>query len=151
MNSYLSFLLIVILNFLLFYIFFHKTSKKSHKIKLEKGEYQVVVVINKDLKMSKGKVLSQFGHAIDALHEKLQEYPELVEIWRNSGSAKIALKGSQEDFKKIIEECKNRNFIFTRIYDAGRTQVTPGSNTVIAVGPATKKQLEDVTGHLSLY
>ena len=28
-------------------------------------EYEVVVVINNDLKMKKGKILSQFGHAID--------------------------------------------------------------------------------------
>lgn len=141
----------VIVNLILFFFFYRKIYGKRRKIKLEKGNYQVSVVINKDLNMSKGKVLSQFGHAIDSLHEKLVEYPELVQQWRNSGSAKIALKGTQDELNKIYEECKKNGLIYARVFDAGRTQVMAGSFTVIAVGPATKKQLENVTSHLSLY
>jgi peptidyl-tRNA hydrolase, PTH2 family len=147
----LTLLLLVALNLVVFLLFYFKSHKKLPKILLEKGDYQVVVVINKDLSMSKGKVLSQFGHAIDSLHEKLVDYPELVEEWRNSGSAKIALKGTQEDMRKIIDASKAKGLVYVRIFDAGRTQVEPGSNTVVAVGPATKKQLEDITGHLPLY
>lgn len=119
--------------------------------KLKKGDYQVVVVVNKDLEMSKGKVLSQFGHAIDALHEKLKDNPKLVEVWRNSGSAKIAVKGTQDDLNKVHFEAKKRNILYVKIHDAGKTQVRPGSNTVIVVGPATKDDLEPVTGNLKLY
>ncbi len=140
----------------IWYILFLRKSLKPVKtkgksVKIEKGDYQVVVVVNKDLNMSKGKVLSQFGHAIDALHEKFEGQEDLVKAWRNSGSAKIALKGTQDDLNKIYNDCKGGNLIYVKICDAGRTQVKSGSNTVIAVGPATKKQLEHITGHLQLY
>lgn len=133
------------------YIIYLKTEKKPKQVKIKEGDYQVVVVINKDLGMEKGKILSQFGHAIDSLHEKLEKYPDLVEAWRNNGSAKITLKGTQDDLNRIYNQVKESGIVYTRIFDAGRTQVRAGSNTVIAVGPATKKELQPITGHLSLY
>ena len=33
---------------------------------------------------------------------------------------------------------------------AGRTQVAPGSRTVLAIGPAPKSAIDAVTGHLKL-
>lgn len=146
---YLLILLSVASCLLTYFLFFKKQNRRI--IQLEKGDYQVVVVVNRDLDMSKGKVLSQFGHAIDALHEKLVDYPELVNEWRKCGSAKIAVKGTQDELNKIYNDCKIKGLLCVRIFDAGRTQVKAGSNTVIVVGPATKKQLEHITGHLQLY
>lgn len=136
---------------LISYIVYLRRPKKLRKIKIRNGDCQVVAVVNKDLHMTKGKVLSQFGHGIDSLHERLKEYPELVRVWRNSGSTKIALKGTQEDLNRICHDAKEAEILYVRIFDAGRTQVKPGSNTVIVVGPATKQELEPITGHLSLY
>lgn len=133
------------------YIVYLKGSKKTRRMKVRDGDHQVVVVVNRDLHMSKGKVLSQFGHGIDSLHEKLKDHPELAKAWRSNGSAKIALKGTQDEINKICHDSKDMGLLYVRIFDAGRTQVKPGSNTVIVVGPATKQELEPVTGHLSLY
>ncbi len=36
------------------------------------------------------------------------------------------------------------------VHDAGRTQIPAGSQTVLAIGPAPKSQLDLVTGHLRL-
>ncbi|PNH09092.1 Peptidyl-tRNA hydrolase 2 [Tetrabaena socialis] len=36
------------------------------------------------------------------------------------------------------------------VHDAGRTQIAAGSQTVLAIGPAPKSQLDTVTGHLKL-
>lgn len=36
------------------------------------------------------------------------------------------------------------------VHDAGRTQIPAGSQTVLAIGPAPKSQLDVVTGHLRL-
>lgn len=132
-------------------LIFVKVNLKKKVMKIKNGDYQMVIVVNKDLGMSKGKVLSQFGHGIDAMHEKLTEYPDLVKVWRNCGSAKIALKGTQEDLNQIYYDAKEQGIPYARIFDAGKTQVKSGSNTVIVVGPATKKELEPITGKLSLY
>lgn len=136
---------------LFFYLIFIKIGQKKKKIKIKNGSYQMVVVVNTDLKMSKGKVLSQFGHAVDAIHELLEEYPDLVRAWRECGSAKIALKGSQEEINQVYYDAKELGLLFYRVFDAGKTQVRAGSNTCIIVGPATRDELEPVTGKLSLY
>lgn len=36
------------------------------------------------------------------------------------------------------------------IADAGRTQIEPGSHTVLAVGPAPLSVINEITGHLKL-
>lgn len=147
-------ILYFILILLLAYIFYLKLPLKlaMNLIKYPLNrDYQVVVVVNHDLHMSKGKVLSQFGHAIDALHDILLGHQTLAKVWRASGSAKIALKGRGEDLEKAYHDAKTLGIPYARIYDAGRTQVKSGSNTVIAIGPATKKELQPITGHLQLY
>ena len=36
------------------------------------------------------------------------------------------------------------------VTDAGRTQIAPGSKTVLALGPWGKSRLDKLTGHLAL-
>jgi peptidyl-tRNA hydrolase, PTH2 family len=36
------------------------------------------------------------------------------------------------------------------VHDQGRTQIPAGSQTVLAIGPAPKSAIDQVTGHLSL-
>jgi PTH2 family peptidyl-tRNA hydrolase len=36
------------------------------------------------------------------------------------------------------------------VCDAGRTQIPAGSQTVLAIGPASKSAIDRVTGHLKL-
>lgn len=37
-----------------------------------------------------------------------------------------------------------------QVEDAGRTQIAAGSRTVLAIGPAPVKELDNITGHLKL-
>lgn len=136
---------------LLAYIFYLRNQKILKRITSVTGNCQVVVIVNKELGMSKGKVLSQFGHAIDALHEKLVMHPEVANVWRAHGSAKIALKGTEEELNKAYAASRKAGLLCVNIHDAGRTQVKPGSKTVVAIGPATKEQLKSITGEMSLY
>jgi len=40
--------------------------------------------------------------------------------------------------------------VYYIVEDAGRTQIAAGSQTVLAIGPAPVKVLEEITGHLKL-
>ena len=121
-------------------------------------EYRLVFVVNTDLKMGKGKVISQCMHGLDGIYERLDEMKNnmfgkiLIKKWRMSGSAKIVLKASGEEIQKIEESLReSKNLIYYSVCDAGRTQVEPGSNTVIAIGPGPKEEIEKYTKDLKLY
>ena len=82
----------------------------------------------------------------------LQNFPENVKNWENySGSAKIVLGVSSENELTAIRDfAKNKNLPYYLVRDAGKTQVPSGSITVCAIGPATVKEVDAVTGNLSL-
>lgn len=68
------------------------------------------------------------------------------------GGTKITVRlDSEEEMLKINEQAKKMGVLSSIIRDAGQTQVAPGSRTVIAIGPAPKSVLEQITGHLKLY
>lgn len=68
------------------------------------------------------------------------------------GGTKITVRiDSEEDMLQIHEKAKELGILSSIVRDAGQTQVAPGSRTVIAIGPAPKSILEQITGHLKLY
>lgn len=77
--------------------------------------------------------------------------PGIIRRWTNSGSAKVALKvESEQELKQIRQQAISRNLNVCLIRDAGRTQIEPNTVTVLAVGPAQVKEIDQVTGHLKL-
>lgn len=68
------------------------------------------------------------------------------------GGTKIAVKVDSEEELLELDRCAKGKGVFSSIVrDAGQTQVAPGSRTVIAIGPAPKEILDEITGHLKLY
>eukprot|EP00041_Stephanoeca_diplocostata_P029279 m.861166 g.861166 ORF g.861166 m.861166 type:complete len:163 (+) comp23530_c2_seq10:196-684(+) len=63
-------------------------------LKLYPGEpCKMVFLIRKDLKMEKGKIAAQCGHATLACYKAARKYQrKVVERWEQMGQAKIALK-----------------------------------------------------------
>ncbi|XP_065168126.1 peptidyl-tRNA hydrolase 2, mitochondrial-like [Atheta coriaria] len=118
-----------------------------------KDEYRLVMAIRNDLKMQKGKVAAQCGHASVAAYRKAMETDvKLLASWLQFGGTKITVKlESEEDLLKLDEAAKAAGVLSSIVRDAGQTQVVPGSRTVIAIGPAPKSVLEPLTGHFKLY
>lgn len=112
----------------------------------------MIFVVRNDLKMGKGKIAAQCGHAaVGAYQSASRRMPQLVRAWENSGSAKIAVKvDSKEQLLAIKQQAHARNFNACMIRDAGRTQIEPNSITVLAIGPARVHDLDEITGHLKL-
>lgn len=50
----------------------------------------------------------------------------------------------------VTKEARAANLTVSLIQDAGRTQVAPGSRTVLAIGPGLSTDIDKVTGHLKL-
>ncbi|RXG67122.1 Peptidyl-tRNA hydrolase 2, mitochondrial [Armadillidium vulgare] len=82
-----------------------------------------IIVVRTDLKMGKGKVAAQ-------VVVKAESAEEILEI------------GS---IAESVDLCTSL------IQDAGRTQVAPGSLTVLGIGPGPIDLIDRITGHLKLY
>ncbi|XP_050071312.1 probable peptidyl-tRNA hydrolase 2 [Anopheles maculipalpis] len=116
------------------------------------GEYKMVLVVRNDLKMGKGKIAAQCGHAaVGAFESGLRNTPAAIRKWQNSGQAKIALKVDNEvALMEVYRSAKANKLNCCMIRDAGRTQIEPNTKTVLAVGPAPVVAVDSVTGHLKL-
>ncbi len=51
---------------------------------------------------------------------------------------------------QLAAAASNSGLMSYLVVDAGRTQIAAGSKTVLAIGPAPKSQLDEITGHLKL-
>lgn len=112
----------------------------------------MVLVVRNDLKMGKGKIGAQCGHAAVGAYEKQRKKnPSKLQLWEEYGSAKIALKvESEEDLVRIYRKAREANLNTCMIQDAGRTQIEANSKTVCAIGPDIAGDIDNITGHLKL-
>lgn len=116
------------------------------------GEFKMILVVRNDLKMTKGKIAAQCGHAaVGAFEGALKKIPSVLRKWQHTGQAKIAVKvESEQMLMEVYRTAKANNLNCCLIRDAGRTQIEPNSKTVLAIGPAPNQVLDTITGHLKL-
>ena len=131
--------------------FIHRlTAPKSSEF-VPNDSFKLVLVINHDLKMGKGKIAAQSGHAsVSATLKMGASKPNLLDAWLKSGQKKVCLKTTQEELLKLEKDAVKLGIQTVRVNDAGKTQIPSGSLTVIAFGPAQDGELEQLTGHLKL-
>ena len=108
----------------------------------------VMLVVNTDLGMSKGKIGAQCAHAAVGV---LLEHPGAladpdVAAWRRGGQAKVALKASQAEMEQAAALARRAGIRTHTVTDAGRTQIAAGSRTVCAIGPAGVAEIDSITG-----
>lgn len=110
----------------------------------------VYVIVNKDLNMSLGKTCAQVGHAIQylctyykSICEEYKSFPteegnkfinEYLDWAIEEQSTKIVLGADTKEFNKLKKSDLDP-FIVT---DAGKTEVEPGTETVLAFWPMKK-------------
>ena len=115
----------------------------------------VYIFVNEELNMSKGKIASQVGHAILEMHRFLIKNNIDHSKWTNSGEKIVTLKISKQLINSILTEyndklIKSNTFNIFPIYDAGRTEVEPGSLTVIASTPISDDKKPEFIKKLKL-
>ncbi|GIX77525.1 peptidyl-tRNA hydrolase 2, mitochondrial [Caerostris extrusa] len=121
------------------------------------GDYKLVLVVRDDLKMGQGKIAAQCSHASVMAYKYATSYdPEVARLWETFAQAKVVLKVSNEktfyfNFSlNLYEAAKKYGLSTSLVCDSGRTQVDPGSKTVIAIGPGASQVINKITGHLKL-
>jgi peptidyl-tRNA hydrolase len=124
------------------------SSKWGH----QDAPYKLVLCVNQELSMGKGKIAAQCCHAAVGCYKRAsKQCPQAVKAWEVSGCAKIALKcPTQDELELIAAKAMERDIPIYLVEDAGRTQIAAGSRTVLGLGPAPTWVFEEVTSHLKL-
>lgn len=111
--------------------------------------YKQVILVRKDLGMSKGKIAAQVAHA--AMDAASRADKTLVSEWRSEGMKKVVLKVANE--KELLDYwhlAKAAKLATALIADAGKTQVAAGSKTALGIGPDNDEKIDKVTGNLKV-
>ncbi len=111
-----------------------------------------VIVVRADLKMSKGKLAAQVGHAAVSASELARVmHPERWRAWMEEGQCKVVVKVNDE--LKLLElerRAKELGLPTALIVDRGLTELPPNTITCLGIGPAPTKQVDEVTKDLPL-
>ena len=115
--------------------------------------YKQAIVFRSDLKLSRGKVAAQAGHAaVSAAEEARKRHKELWQAWIEEGQCKIAVKVESEDELLDLEKtAKELALPCALIVDRGLTEIPPGTITCLGIGPAPVEKIDRLTGELPLF
>ncbi|PVD31332.1 hypothetical protein C0Q70_06744 [Pomacea canaliculata] len=122
------------------------------KVMGDSRDRKMVLVVRNDLKMGKGKIAAQCAHAaVGAVEKASRKDPSNLRQWRLTGQQKVVVKVEDEaSLLDLAEKAIASGLVTCLISDAGRTQIAPGSKTVLGVGPGPCELVDQVTGHLKL-
>ena len=104
----------------------------------------LAVLVRQDLAMSAGKTAAQVAHAAVGCSLKARKQSAaLFERWR-SDHGRIVVLGVEglDDLDFHRQEAKEHQLIHHAVTDAGRTEVAPGTVTVLGIGPAQSSILD---------
>ncbi len=111
---------------------------------------KLILIVRSDLGMGRGKIAAQAAHAAVAAALAGIGTPAFA-AWLRDGQPKVVLRaGSEEELHAIAGQAAEAGLPVQVIHDAGRTQVTEGTPTCCAIGPAADTAIDAITGQLSL-
>lgn len=116
-------------------------------------KYKQIIVLRVDLKMSKGKIAAQAGHAaVSAAEEARKRCPQWWRAWLDEGQCKIAVRAeSEQELLDLERKANELGLPSALIADRGLTELPPGTLTCLGIGPAPSDQVDKITGDLNLF
>ncbi|CAK8683944.1 unnamed protein product [Clavelina lepadiformis] len=117
-----------------------------------KLSHKLVLVVRKDLPMTKGKIAAQCAHAaVNAYRSIEKNNKKDLRMWDLCGQQKVALQcPNEETLLQLFTKANKLGLNAALIMDAGRTQIDCGTKTVLGIGPGPSDLIDKVTGELKL-
>jgi PTH2 family peptidyl-tRNA hydrolase len=100
--------------------------------------------------MGRGKIAAQAAHAaVAAALASLGS--DDFRAWLKDGQPKVVLRANSEaELYALADQAATASLPVQVIEDAGRTQVSEGTATCCAIGPAAADRVDAITGDLPL-
>ena len=144
--------------------------------KLSSYKSKQMIVMRRDLRMRKGKIAAQAGHAcVEATLAALVREGRLDQVratddgwvylddagseptalseWFEAGVAKVCVYvDSEQDLLDVAEQAREKGFVYSLIRDAGLTEFHgEPTYTCLAIEPLPADVIDPITGSLPLY
>ena len=104
-----------------------------------------------DLKMGRGKIAAQVGHACVMGAQYVQRvHPDWFEEWWPFQEKVVVRVDGYKAIQEIRQGAIDLGVPWHEVTDAGRTQVEAGTTTCISLGPAPEDLIDRITGELRL-
>ena len=115
-------------------------------------EYKQVLVFRQDLKMSKGKIAAQAGHAaVSSAQDAFVRHKKWWETWMYEGQRKIAVKvPTEKELNELETAADELGLPHSLIVDRGLTEIPAGTVTCLGIGPGPNNLVDKLTGKLPL-
>lgn len=115
-------------------------------------EYKMVIVVRADLKLKPGKLAVQVAHAsVNCAFAAKKSHKKRFNDWYDEGQRKVVLKcANLEELRHLQDRARLAGLPHSLISDAGLTEVPPGTVTCLGIGPAPEKEIDAITGELTL-
>jgi len=122
-------------------------------VNLPTFRYKQVIVLRTDLKMSKGKIAAQAGHAaVSSAEEARKNFSDWWKAWIKEGQCKVAVKAeSEQELLELQRKAKELKLPSALVIDRGLTELPPDTITCLGIGPAPSSQIDEITGKLHLF
>lgn len=115
---------------------------------------KMVLVVRTDIPMGTGKIAAQCAHAAVQCCQEVNStkaHKQAFYSWLSLGQPKIVVKiPSEKLLLNLADEAAKAGLPFAVIRDAGRTQLEPGTISVLGIGPAPKDSVNKITSSLKL-
>lgn len=115
---------------------------------------KMVIVVRSDIQMGKGKIGAQCAHAaLECCRQTLnnEKKQQMFRSWLQIGQPKIVLAiPNEEELLTLADKAGQAGLITAIIKDAGKTQLKPGTITVLGIGPGSSEVIDSFTSKLKL-
>ena len=111
--------------------------------------YKQVIVIRRNLKLSRGKLAAQVAHASLEAYRRADR--RIAEAWESSGSKKVVLRAENaRELMELRRKARAEKLPAALIRDAGHTEVPAGTITALGIGPEKETKINKITGKLKM-
>ena len=115
-------------------------------------ELTMVLVTRQDLHLSKGKLAAQCSHAAaECVLIAKRKSPRKLDQYLRNGARNIVCKvPDMVSLRQVLARAKKAGLICHLVTDAGHTEIPPGTETVVGIGPGHRGDIDMITGVLPL-